>query len=384
MIMNKKGQKSALETIIRATIVIVVGLLIYLGISSGFIGKQVDFLLRITDDSLEGVEIKGDYIKRAVADIIDENTVALEFSLDSSHCGEIESGARQGIVIYEGFAPYPSDALEWKRIDTATATDTCTTKYTLDDIPLSHPGEVGARKLRLEVMGANDAILESLPIDLPHWKVLLFRYLNGDMSRTTQSVGGPHNQAIEWAIFMHTSPSFGLYDCEQSRNFAPVTIDEIDEFIHSISFNEGTFREFLIELGCAEGAYESVKQNTLQTIITAMYGDIQDFNEESSEPAHPDQKVPRMRDGWGVRGYGKNDDWQNQLLPVYIKVKYPKSDFKNSFEIYGQIRQHGCFSNWRKELGSSFTFETGEQSCFEGNEITIELYYCPLDNCRMD
>lgn len=411
---NRKAQGLPLVKIVTAAIVLLVLVVVAL-IGPGMIQKGFNNLLRAVGlaPTEEGAAT-GDYILQAYAEPVDEGSVILHFTPNPARCAEIREN--NPYRISQGFAPYSENYIpdsEYEEVGVLGAKGSCGKErlYPADEddepIALVHPGEYGTHLLRIDVYGEEQGgfPLESVPVEVNEWERLLMTYLDSPMEDVGRgSLSDPYNSPISWSLAMHTEKrGLGNHPEDQSMNMDSGRLRDVKDIlglegstIEDIpDFTGGNFKEFLVKLGCAYPAGHplsgqlNLKTDTMQTLVTAMFGDLQDFNEESGEPDSPDQPVPRIRDGIGIRGYTSIVDsaYKNQLLPAFIEAQYPSSDFNNGFTIFGQVRAHGKYVSWKpSEPSATRTFDTPQDSCFGGRPITLNMYVCPQSDsaCRIE
>lgn len=398
---NKKAQGLPSREMIRAILAILAVLVVAAAIGSGAIKTGFNNLLNAIGLAGDEDAAAGDYIIQASAEIIDENTVVVHFTPNPIRCAEIRES--KPYVITQGFTDYPEKYIpKYEEADTIQDKGgNCGKQRDSEDISLISPEKFGTRILNIEVYGNEQGgfPLETVPVEVNEWERLLRVYLNSPMEGIgDHTLSGPYGAPILWSLVMHNKDMVGLVHCEQSMNLNQESIDEVEDLLgldgSSIEdvpeFTQGNFKEFLTKLGCAHPEKE-LGDRTLQIIMTAMFGDIQDFERQSGEPDHPGQPVPRIRDGTGIRGYYILS-WSNQLLPIYIDVNYPGDD--SPFTFSGSVRDYahsisacvglvGGRPSWKGEQGASIPIDTSADSCFGGKPIEVLLYFCPEDKCKV-
>ena len=207
------------------------------------------------------------------------------------------------------------------------------------------PGAFGTRWLCIRVYDDNAADLQNPPllVRINSWQFLLNTYLNTPMFLLNSPfISAPQGSAIRWSLAMHRNPPGAFWDnypSDQSLLLSDAEWREVHDFLGLATsgipntipdipaLTSGTFKDFLNKLPCASPDLNSgatgVKKRALQTVVTALFGDIQDFESASGRPATPGQPVPRLRDGTGPRGW-QSGAYANQLYPLEIGVWYPE------------------------------------------------------------
>lgn len=409
---NKKAQGLPLVKIVTAALVLLV-LVVVAIIGPGMIKKGFNNLLCAVDLCKEA-EGSGDYILRTSVEFVDEDHVILHFTPNPTRCAEIRETNPYNIS--QAYVPYGEDYIpegDYEEVEVVGGKGDCGKEVLVpgheggEPFTLVQPDEYGTHMLRIEVYGEeqHNIPLEKVPVEVNEWERLLMTYLNTPMEDVGRgSLSDPYNSPISWSLAMHTEKrGLGNHPEDQSMNMDSGRLRDVKDIlglegstIEDIpDFTGGNFKEFLVKLGCAYpaghplGGQLNLKTDTMQTLVTAMFGDLQDFNEESGEPDSPDQPVPRIRDGIGIRGYTSIVDsaYKNQLLPAFIEAQYPSSDFDTGFTIFGQVRAHGKYVSWKpSEPSATKMFDTPQDSCFAGRQITLNMYVCPETDsaCRIE
>ena len=330
----KKAQGLPFKQIIVAAIVLLT-LVIVAMIGPSSIRTGFNNLLKVIGLAEEEGTTAGDYILRASVKVIDESTVMLQFTPNPIRCAQIRGTSPYTIT--QGFVPYPEEYIpdaKFEEFKTHRAKGTnCGKRVTVDNITLIHPEEFGTRIIRIEVHGTDQAgVLETVPVEVNKWELLLLMYLNTPMSELKKEYD--NDEALTWSYNMHQDPGFGFWNehpSDQTLDLSQTDIDEALVFLGEFSnLNEGTFEDFLSKMACTfpegnvgDASGKFTKNRAMQIVMTALFGDLQDFNELVQDPPTTSgQPVYRVRDGIGPRGYEGKGGYTNQVWPIRIMTEY--------------------------------------------------------------
>ncbi len=418
---HTKAQEMPYAAIIKALIVLVAGLAIFLVVSSGFLQKAIKEWFGQTDVIL-GDEQSGDYILRAGPEELTGTSATLHITPNPLRCAEIDDS--NSFVIYQASSAspdIPDEAFKDNEVERISRHENCDRDQTVNFTLMEVDKPLNTHIIRLEVWGENPReVLETIDLEVNMWSVFLSGLMGVSVARLESSgLSEPHRSPIGWSLNMHTDPgliSAGKWPNDQSRQYdAEYRIRDVREFLgigtnpyYSIpdlpSFAGKTFKDAVVDIYCtypdinvaawnsrgasaSSGQLPQMKADTFQVIVTAAFGDLQDFGEESGRPDTPGQPFPMIRPGMGPRGWTNSGD-TDQLLPMKIRVNYPETDDSEAWYLDAMIRARRN-SDWTHDdvfggsADGSVTFDAPEGSCLAGKQLIAEMWVCPEEECQL-